>query len=226
MEAAIDPTFSVYGLVGRVEQQSTLLSHRRTMSIVSYEIENATLIDGARTRVFSSFQYMHKFLPQVARYRRLAETAESVYVFGVPDCDLPSIPNVHYVPLSPTDQLAREWFLISFGRDYCCALATEEQSRFTDPDDQRVFKGIWTFNLSLGSILEAWLTSTVGARSLDISEHDIHFGSQTRLMLNTLDRFSTRLQRRIRHEITQYEVAQVVTDHLKPQVELSQTANG
>jgi DICT domain-containing protein len=110
MPINIDPQFSVFRLVQRVQAQNTPLRHRRTMSQVSYEIENATLADSARNRIFSGFQYMSKFTPQVKRYTQMAAKAEAVYVFGVPDVEPPAIANVTYVPLSPKDQLAKECF--------------------------------------------------------------------------------------------------------------------
>ncbi|MDX2162740.1 MAG: DICT sensory domain-containing protein [bacterium] len=195
MPVAIDPQFSVYHLAERVQQTSTLLSHRRTMSLVSYEIENATLIDGVRTRIFAAFQYYSKFLPQLARYTTLALRAESIYVFGVPDVTLPALPNVTYIPLKRTDQLAKEWFLISYGREYFSALATEELTSITDPDHTRKFKGIWTFDVSMVSILEDWLSSAVDAQPLNVSEKDLNFDRQIRLMSNTMERLTRRIDR-------------------------------
>lgn len=198
-EFSIDPTFSVYGLVGRVQNVnvSATLSHRRTMSIVSYEIENATLVDGARTRVFSSFQRMSKFLPQMERYQELARKAEAVWVFGVPDVWPDPIPNVTYVPLKPEDQLAKEWFLVSYGPSYFSALATEETTDIDMPDEQRQFKGLWTFELSMVQILYDWLTSTVGFNTqyLEPDHHD--YQQQTAILHRTIQRMQ---QRRERHK--------------------------
>lgn len=164
MSYAVDPSFSVFHLVERVQGVSTLINHRRTMSLISYEIENAVLMDGARPRLFSSFQVMSKFMKQEARYRQIAEQAESVYVFGVPDVIPPAIPNIHYVYLSPKDQLAKEWFIVAHSEEYNSVLATEELTRLTDPDHQRQFKGIWTFNRNIAAILNDWLTSAVDAK--------------------------------------------------------------
>jgi DICT domain-containing protein len=161
----VDPTFSAYSLIRRTEQQSILLNHRRTMSLSSTEIENATLRDGAATRIFAGFQRLGKFLPQVKRYEQIAARAESVTVFGVADVTPPLIPNLTYIPLSPSDQLAREWFVISHGDGYSSGLATEEVSEIDDRDDQRQLKGIWTFDAEkIVSIMHDWLTSPVDAR--------------------------------------------------------------
>lgn len=170
MPVHIDPGFSVFELTQRIQDQSSILNHRQTMNLISYEIENATLKDGARTRIFSSFQRMSRFIPQIPRYQKLAQTAESIYVFGIPDVIPPSIPNITYIDLKPTDRLAREWFLVSYGKDFASALATEELTHIDDPDTSRMFKGIWTFDAGLTSILEEWLTRTVDAEPLYIDE--------------------------------------------------------
>lgn len=214
MVAVIDPKFSVYELVERVEKQSTLLRHRRTMSLISYEIENATLMDGAKTRVFSSFQVMSKFLPQEKRYRKLARQAESVYVFGVPDITPPKIDGITYIYLNKTDALAKEWFLVSYGPDYASALATHELSKLEDPDHERVFKGLWTFDERIVSILEEWLTSAVDAPPLIIPERND--SSQIRIMSGNIARLTSRLEHAHETNVTKEEVSQTVEKELQP----------
>lgn len=193
MDIAIDPNFSVYGLVERVRKSNTQLNHRRTMSLVSHEIENATIIDGVQNRIFSGFQYFSKFIPQIENYTKVAANAESVYVFGVPDVELPAIPKLHYIPLKPGDHLAREWFLVSYGPEYTSALSTQELTDFHEPDSDRVFRGLWTFDTDLVAILETWLTSTVDARPLQINEAQRDQRKQVRLMNYTLNRVTERL---------------------------------
>jgi len=187
-EYDIDPDFSVYHLVKRVEQTSALLNHRRTMNYISYEIENASILDRVNNRVFSGFQYLSKFIPQIKRYQQIAAHADEVYVFGVPDVTPPAIPNVYYVPLKPTDQLAREWFLISHGADYYSALATEELTQFGAPDEYRMFKGLWSFDLDMVQILADWLTKTVDTKPQFIDDTDYNHVSQNRLVNRSVSR--------------------------------------
>jgi len=191
----IDPSFSVYHLIERIEQQSILLNHRRTMSLISYEIENATLLDNAKTRVFAGFQYLSKFTPQIKRYQKLAASAESVYIFGVPDVQTPAIPNLNVIPLSVDDKLSREWFVIAHGVLYSSALATEEISRITDADDQRQFKGIWTFDIGVVSILHDWLASLVDARPLPDAESQHNFVQQRQIIGQSFDRLNVRVKK-------------------------------
>jgi len=195
MELNIDPKFSVYKLVGRISESASM-THRRTMNVISNEIENTTLVDGAHTRIFAAFQLYSRFLPQMARFREFAPRAESVYVFGIPDVQLPAIENITYIPLNPTDQLAKEWFLVSYGEEYASALATEEQTDITrTPDPDRVFKGIWTFDPTLVSILADWLSRSINIDPQIIPGERIDQARHTTLINRVAGRMITRLTR-------------------------------
>lgn len=192
MELNIDPNFSVYRLVGRVAHTATL-NHRRTMNVISNEIENTTLVDGAKTRIFAAFQLFSRFVPQMKRYREIAERAEAVYVFGIPDVILPDIENVTYIPLKPTDQLAREWFLVSYGPEYASALATEEQTNISYADPDRLFKGIWTFDPTLVNILADWLSRSINIEPQDLSATDVDVERHTQLINRIAGRMMGRM---------------------------------
>jgi DICT domain-containing protein len=193
----IDLNFSVYHLVDRVESKSAVLQTRLMMSMISAEIENATILDGAPNRIFSSFQRMSRFLPQAERYARMAEHTREIYVFGIPDVDtLPDIRGIYYVPITAQHQLAREWFLVSYGTKYYSALATEELTQITDPDHERRFKGIWSFELGMVSTLHEWLSGVVGfspmvSQAFDM-QHD--YPNQVKLMSNTIARMMKRME--------------------------------
>ncbi len=128
----------------------------------------------------------------------MAELAESVYVFGVPDVEPPAIPKVEYIHLTASDQLAKEWFLISHSAEYSSALATEETSRFSDPDEQRTFKGIWTFDVAIVSIMHDWLASLVDARTPVVPEQDHDAARQSKLISSGFKRLNAKRDRFVR----------------------------
>jgi DICT domain-containing protein len=199
MTVDIDPNFSIYHLVERVQRESTDIASRRAMSLISAEIENASIYDGADNRVFASFQVMSRFLPQARRYAQLAQTASEVYVFGIPDvplAELPKIPNVRYVPLQENHQLAKEWFLVSYGPNYYSALATEELTHYMDPDDQRQFQGLWSFELRMVSTLHEWLCGVVGIspQMSQAQDEQQDYHNQIKLMGNTIGRLMKRIE--------------------------------
>jgi DICT domain-containing protein len=193
-DITIDPTLSVYQLAARSQEQRIVVNHRRTMLVISHEIENTIIKHQVRARVFSAFQWMSRFTPQVARYQRLAQFAEAVYVFGCMDTVPPPIANVHYIPLKQTDQLAKEWFLIADSPEYFTALATEEITPPRTPEEERQFQGIWTFDEDLVSIMQEWLTSLVDARPL-LGTDKRNYQRQVKLMSDALAGLTARMAR-------------------------------
>ena len=188
-EFNVDPNFSLYNLLNRKQTSDSLVSHRVTMSKISYLIEETTRQDGEANTIFSAFQYLSKFEAQIDRYRQIAQHAEHVYIFGVPDRSVPEIGNLTYVPLKPTDQLAREWFIVSHGVNYSTALATQELSDFHDPD--RTFTGVLLFDETLVSILANWLYHTVG-HQVDIDDGWVSVDMARRVHL--INQLNKRLQ--------------------------------
>lgn len=189
----IPADFSVYRLTKRSLRDVSIINGRRTMNIISNEIENSTLIDGAQTVIFAAFQRFSKFKPQMKRYQQLAKQAKRIYVFGVPDVELPQIENIIYVPLKETDQLAKEWFLVSYGEDYFSALATEEITDFFDPDHTRKFKGAWSFDISMVSLIYDWLAQAVDMRHFANPREHANHTRQAQLLSNIIGRLSIRV---------------------------------
>lgn len=199
MELNIDPNFSVFEIARRVRSETTVLNHRRTMNIVSYEIENATLYGDARNRIFAGFQRMSRFLPQMERYRKIAARAESVYVFGVPDVEVPAIENITYIPLQASDQLAREWFLVSLGGNYASALVTEEKTHIDDRDSDRLFQGIWSHDYDLVLILEEWLRNSINVDVLMEATLGIFYEERSlSIVRKTIEKFEARMEKKLR----------------------------
>jgi hypothetical protein len=216
-EYNIDSQFSVFALVKRSLRDKAVMHHRQTMSLISKEIENASLVDNASNIIFSSFQRMSRFLPQEQRYRRLAAKSKHVYVFGELDCELPKIANLSYVPLKPTDQLAKEWFIVSFGHDYFTALATEELSHIDDPDKQRIFKGVWTFDVFVVGILHEWLSGIVGLRAEQRLNDSHDYLKQAELISNTIERIVTHTAAlEEKNNVTLQELQSITEGNLTP----------
>jgi class 3 adenylate cyclase/DICT domain-containing protein len=187
------------------------------MTIISYEIENATIIDGAHNIVFSGFQRFSRFLTQLDRYQQLARQAQRVYVFGIADVTPPAIPNVTFVPLTSKHQLAKEWFVLSYGPDYFSALATEELTHFDDPDETRVFKGVWTFDKEMVSILYEWLCREVNDYAALAEEIPYRPQTHMRLISNSIGRLmqaTVQQDSSPMHDILQGELKTIIKDGL------------
>jgi hypothetical protein len=71
----------------------------------------------------------------------------------------------------PGDQLAKEWFLIAEAQDYFSGIATEE-IMVGETGEQSAFRGVWTFDEEMITILQEWLSSLVDAHPLgDLTRH-------------------------------------------------------
>lgn len=161
MATRIAPSASVYALVENDHKHQRLLNNVGMMALISREIENTILKDGVRSRVFSSFQRISSFLPQRKRYEQLAARAEAVYIFAHFDMAPPPIINVNYVPVDPDSQFAKEWFVVTDAPNFFTALVTEEIDSPNDPRAQRMFRGLWSFDEELVTIIQEWLSTVV-----------------------------------------------------------------
>lgn len=195
MTIVIDPEFSVYQLIQRSRQASLLLNHRATMSLISHEIEKGVMESQVYGRLFVGFQRMSFFMPRRHYYEHIAEHAE-VFVFGIPDTTVPSLTNITFVPLSTSDQLSKEWFIVFHGAGYYSALASEE--RTPTGSTERVFDALWTFDADIISILEEWLSSAVGAQPFEVDAYDHHH--HTRIMDANIDHLLALIEADARHD--------------------------
>lgn len=185
----IDPAASIYGLVRRAKENRTLVNSMATMQMVTSEIENVMLLDGVRTRVFAGFEYMSIFMPQVERYRQIAQNAECVYVFAVMDVEPPTMANVRFIPVRDNTPLTQEWFLVADSADYFTALCAEEQSAPDAAEQDRTFEGVWSFDEGIVTIIQEWLTHLVHAAPLD----NLHKRRNHNKQVSLMSRMMTRL---------------------------------
>ncbi|MBC7812297.1 MAG: hypothetical protein H7175_14170, partial [Burkholderiales bacterium] len=145
-----------------------------------------------------------------------------VYVFGVPDVELPAIDNITYVPIAADDALAQEWLLVTNGQQNASALATREITHIEEEDALRMFKGVWTFDYVTVKFLHDALTRVVGVDPLTIPQTR-RYSQQIRLMSKSLQRMATGLvritngrTRRYDDEAVKTEVASVIEQELDP----------
>lgn len=163
---------SVYSLLENTSDHRETINTVHTMRTISHSIENTVVNERLPVRLFSGFQRMSSFLPQIKRYERLADAAHAIYVFGVMDVSPPAITGVNYVPISEEHQLAREWFIVTETRDFFTALVTEELPGQDTMDPNRKFKGVWSFDEEMIGILDGALSSWVGLPPSEAPQRD------------------------------------------------------
>ena len=105
------------------------------LEYVSLLIETALLLRTHRDgRVYVGFERLSRMEPIVARYLRIADVSERVYVFGEPDWQPPRHPNMRLINVAPDARLAREWFVVADSPALRVALVARDEDGLDAPD--------------------------------------------------------------------------------------------
>jgi signal transduction histidine kinase/DICT domain-containing protein len=140
---------SLYDLVTPDQEQDAFVNTVDMMLKISYQIEDIVIDNALPVDFYAGFQRFSHFRHQDARYRRLADVARRVYVFGEADVTPPNIPGVQFVPLAPGSALTREWFLVINTPGFFTALLTQEIPGVDPIRGDRRFQGLWTYDESV-----------------------------------------------------------------------------
>lgn len=113
---------------------------------ISHLIENFVIQNPQVADLHVSFQYFSRFTPQAGRYRKVAESAKGLWLYGVNDALLPELPRVTVIDTS-NSRLVDYWFVIAYGPGVHMSLLAEElypSERL--PGEERVYEGFYTFD--------------------------------------------------------------------------------
>ncbi|MCQ3931663.1 MAG: hypothetical protein DPW16_14495 [Chloroflexi bacterium] len=197
---ALTENASLFEIVDYPTTPFLFTEHRHSLISISREIENCVMEIRTPVRVFAGFQKLSFFLPQLKRYREIAQKAESVWVFGVPDITPPDIPGIEYALLPHDHLLTQEWFLVVESAEYFSALVAKDLSGLELPQTERMFRGIWTFDPDLVNQVQRRLSHLVGLTPLDYDFDERDYGSQmhhvSRIandLIQTLEKRNTQL---------------------------------
>src|SRR5437764_6171051 len=84
------------------------------LEYLSLLIETAILLHTHRGgRIYVGFERLSRMEPIIARYLRIADVSERLYVFGEIDWQPPRHPNMRAIKLEPDARLARQWVRIA-----------------------------------------------------------------------------------------------------------------
>ena len=202
MDALRDPASSLFEFVNELNKGHVFPNSRRSLEVMSHEIETAVTEGNIRARMFAGFQYMRYFMPHVRHYQEIARTAECIWVFGVQDVEPPPIPNVIYVPLAENDRLAQEWFVVVDSPEYFSALAAQDLSGSPFAAHGSSYRGIWTFEPEIIRQADKWLSRAVGVVEADIdltgrnySQQLFSIGHTVESLINNLELRNAELER-------------------------------
>ncbi|MAS36898.1 MAG: hypothetical protein CL610_23040 [Anaerolineaceae bacterium] len=118
--------FSVFKQVQTHNPRNIFSAERPRLIHWSHYVEQIFLAQQLRTDIYVGLQYLSNFAPILPLYSRIAQTARRVYVFAIVDLQMDTQP-FQVIPLTPQDQLVKEWFVV-----------------FADPQESRVLSAIET----------------------------------------------------------------------------------
>ncbi|HEV2706200.1 MAG TPA: DICT sensory domain-containing protein [Pyrinomonadaceae bacterium] len=135
-----------------------------SMEYASLLIENELLLRANRGgRVYAGFQRLSRMEPVVARYMRIADLSERLYVFGEPDWTPPRHPNMKVTELAPGFALAREWIVIADSPTMSVALVGLDEEGFDVEDlEARHFSAFKTSDPTYVKLLAAAADRLIG----------------------------------------------------------------
>lgn len=159
----IHDDLSLFAQATRIAHAPLFTQSRPNLIKLSQQIENGVIHGSYGARVFVGFQKLSNLLPHLGRYQQMATVAESIWVFGLPDIELPDVPALNIITLPANHELSHEWFVVVESADYFSALVARDLSGFDVPLAQRQYQGIWTFNAGIVSQFQTYLSQLVNA---------------------------------------------------------------
>lgn len=184
---------SLFNLLTEEFRDMTFVNTVAAMNHISYEIETVVMNNFLAVDFYAGFQrysYMHA---QRARYERLANIARRVYVFGIPDDNLPPVSGIEYIPLAADAALAEEWFLVVNTPYFYTTLITKEVDGPDPITGQRRFQGAWTFDERIVNQAYLLITQFLGQPYRPVRQRD--YESQSRYASEIANKLIGRLEK-------------------------------
>ncbi|MEM9162003.1 MAG: DICT sensory domain-containing protein [Cyanobacteria bacterium P01_F01_bin.4] len=132
------------------------------MNTISHLIEDQIIQHRLPVDLYAGFQKFSNFPEQMRRYGRLGAICRRVYVYGIPDYPPPSIPGVEFIELSPSAELAKEWFLLVNTSDFWATLIARETLGTDRSTGGRKFDGIWSYDQQVAERISLLLSQVMG----------------------------------------------------------------
>ena len=146
---------------------------KTTLTAISHAMEDLVLASTEQPLVIANFQQERYYRQESARYQRIAQRTDRVYILAAPETDFASAPaSFATVGLEQTDELAQEWHLAIVGEKYSACLICREYAApvgAIDLDSARQFKGFWTFDPAISRQAAALLLQRIGDYRPDLA---------------------------------------------------------
>ncbi len=146
---------------------------KTTLTAISHAMEDLVLASNEQPLVIANFQQERYYRQESARYQKIAQRTDRVYVLAAPETDFASAPaSFATVGLEQSDELAQEWHLAIVGENYSACLICREYAApvgAIDLDSARQFRGFWTFDPAVSRQAAALLLQRIGDYRPDLA---------------------------------------------------------
>ena len=185
------------------------------MNVISQQIEDQVLQHRLAADFYAGFQRFSNFPEQMRRYSRLGSVCRRVYVFGIPDCEPPSIQGVEFIELSPTSALAQEWFLFVDTPSFWATLVAQESENPTAPGG-RQYDGLWSYDEAVIDRIALLMSQVMESiyqpvKERDYSQQYTHIAEINSRMLSLIEQTDTVSQRRWQQLRTLHGIADILS---------------
>jgi DICT domain-containing protein/signal transduction histidine kinase len=147
---------------------------KTSLTALSHAIEDIVLASTEQPLVIANFQQERFYRQEAARYRRIAQRTDQVYVLAAPETDFASVPAPYAtIGLEQTDTLAQEWHLAIVGQNFSACLICREYAAPVDAidlDSARQFRGFWTFDPDVSRQAALLLCQRIGRYRPDLAD--------------------------------------------------------
>jgi DICT domain-containing protein len=173
---------------------------KATLTAISHAMEDLVLAGTEQPLVIANFQQERYYRQESARYQRIAQRTDRVYVLAAPETDFASAAAPFAtIGLEQTDELAQEWHLAIVGENYSACLICREYAApvgTIDLDSARQFRGFWTFDPAISRRAAALLLQRIGDYRPDLAsqiEQEKQRGIAENLPLQSAESISAEL---------------------------------
>ncbi len=145
----------------------TQIYFKSSLVALARAMEDLVLASDDNPLVIANFQEERFFRSQERRFSQIAQKTDQVYVLAVPDNQSDfGVINYAYetIPLTATDTLAQEKFLVVLGQNYSACLVGQEKNLTKDLEGTKIsveqekrFEGFWTFDWNVTRSAAKWL---------------------------------------------------------------------
>jgi DICT domain-containing protein/GAF domain-containing protein len=146
---------------------------KATLTALSHAIEDLVLAGTEQPLVIANFQHERFYRQETARYQRIAQRTDQVYILAAPETDFASAPAPYAtIGIEPTDELAQEWHLAIVGQNYSACLICREYAApvgAIELDSARQFRGFWTFDPDVSRQAALLLLQKIGRYRPDLA---------------------------------------------------------